>query len=458
MSRGLVTGALESLVERQMRQDRVPGLAVGLIAEGRLVYSRGFGITSEEDPLPVTADTVFRIGSATKPFTATALMRLAEQRVLDLDAPIAEIIAGLRLRDAGAADVITLRMLLSHRSGMHNGPATYGGDGSQSLAELVAGLRQYPMVAAPDTVTSYSNLGFCLAGHLAERAAGAPFPSLIKELVTGPLGLDRTVFDPSVAMTYRLAQPHRPADANRLKVQHGASDNPCFYPGAYLFSTVRDVARFAIANLCGAGTLLHSDLVSAMQRRHSDWCLAGGIGYGLGLYLDSYRRWPRVGHDGNFLSFGCKYAFVPQLQAGAILMYNQYDSFRLGREIVFEALYAALFDMIDPPVRGAVEPPADDGRVAERLAAACGLYRGTGLEEARLDRDGDQAVLSFYDHTVRLTPVSSNIYLRTAGSDHEQAWHHIPYNISYAVSLGLPDEPGYIMINGRPYQRLREVA
>ncbi|HOU41967.1 MAG TPA: serine hydrolase domain-containing protein, partial [Promineifilum sp.] len=107
---------LSEFVVAQMREHQVPGVAVGLWHDGRERLA-GYGITSVENPLPVTADTLFQIGSTTKTITGTIVMRLVEQGLIDLDRPVRDYLPELRLRDKTAEATVTMRHLLTHMGG-----------------------------------------------------------------------------------------------------------------------------------------------------------------------------------------------------------------------------------------------------------------------------------------------------------------------------------------------------
>src|SRR5215213_7579287 len=112
-------GELEQLISDKMREAIVPGLALAIVQGDEVIYARGFGVTSTDDnATPVTPDTLFRIGSVTKPLTGTMIMRLVEMGILDLDKPITDYVDWLVVGDPNVASQITLRMLLSHTAGL----------------------------------------------------------------------------------------------------------------------------------------------------------------------------------------------------------------------------------------------------------------------------------------------------------------------------------------------------
>lgn len=186
----------------------VPGVALGVIAGGE-THVDGLGVTNVDHPLDVTADTLFQIGSISKTITGTAVMRLVEQGRLDLDAPVRRYLADLQLSDAGTAEQITLRHLLTHMSGLQGDFFLDTGWGDDALARYVARMVEIPQIAPLGTLWSYCNAGFNLAGRVVEAVAGQPIERAIGELVFAPLGMDRAFFLPHEVMTYRFAVGHR---------------------------------------------------------------------------------------------------------------------------------------------------------------------------------------------------------------------------------------------------------
>ncbi len=155
---------MEQLIETHMKETYVPGLAMAIVQDQQVVYARGFGVTSVEDGgLPVTPQTLFRIGSTTKPLTGTAIMRLVEAGKLDLDEPIKTYIDWFTLPDKQAATSITTRMLLSHTAGMPPGRDHFGYRNPE-------GLEAFVRVTTSSTSTPKRRTKKCSAPPSAQRA------------------------------------------------------------------------------------------------------------------------------------------------------------------------------------------------------------------------------------------------------------------------------------------------
>src|SRR5215208_2444516 len=193
-----------SAVEAAMAETETPGAAVGVLEDGD-EQVRGFGITSVENPLEVTPDTLFQIGSITKTFTGTVAMVLVERGELDLDAPVRRYLPELRLLDEDAASRATMRHLLTHTGGWVGDYFDDHGAGDDALARIVASLSELPQLTPLGEVWSYNNAGFYIAGRVIEIITEKPYEQVVHELLLEPLELSNTLFFAEDVMTRRFA-------------------------------------------------------------------------------------------------------------------------------------------------------------------------------------------------------------------------------------------------------------
>jgi CubicO group peptidase (beta-lactamase class C family) len=203
---------LATRVTQAMEKYHVPGVALGIVYEGRTA-TRGFGVTSVEDPHPITAGTVFPIASISKTFASTAIMRLVEQHKVDLRAPVRKYLPDFRAGDEAVSREVTVWHLLTHTSGWEGqiAPADRGDD---TLARFVDGMMPTDMqLAPPGAAWSYNNAGFSVAGRLLEVVTGKRIGAALGDLVFKPLRLARTVTSPREMMTYPFALGHSGAGA-----------------------------------------------------------------------------------------------------------------------------------------------------------------------------------------------------------------------------------------------------
>jgi len=200
--------ALATLAEAKMKEYGVPGVALGVVRDGTAEI-RGLGVTNVEDPLPVTAHTVFPIASISKTFAATAIMRLVEQGKIDLHAPVRTYLPDFRVRDDAVSRDVTVWHLLTHLGGWEGQVA--GPDrGTETLEDFVASptVTDLMQVAPPGAAWSYNNAGFSIAGRVIEVVTGEPINRAIRDLVFQPLGLEHAGTTAGEFIVQRFAAGH----------------------------------------------------------------------------------------------------------------------------------------------------------------------------------------------------------------------------------------------------------
>jgi len=233
-------------VAKELLGRGIPGLAVAVAVDGRIVYSEGFGFADLEERVPVWPTTKFRIGSVSKPLTAVALVQLVEQGKLDLDAPVQKYVPSFP--DKGAP--ITTRMLAGHLGGIRH----YKDDENLSAKHynnVLEGLKIFeadPLVAPPGTKFSYSSYGFNLLSAVVQGASGQDFLSYMHEHVFEPLGLRSTVEDqPAEIIEQRARFYTQPKDQHVLNAPF--VDNSYKWAGGGFLSSAEDLVRFGSALL-----------------------------------------------------------------------------------------------------------------------------------------------------------------------------------------------------------------
>lgn len=184
---------LAKFVEETAEKFKIPGVAVGMWVDSKEVYAC-HGITSIENPLPIDKDTLFVLGSVTKTFTATALMRLVAEGRVSLDSPVRQYVPELKLADEQSAEKITILNLLNHTSGLDWRVDIDSGEGDDALAREVAKLAELKLIAPPGTRASYSQAGFDLIGRIIEKVTGKTYEQAVASLIFKPLELSHSFF------------------------------------------------------------------------------------------------------------------------------------------------------------------------------------------------------------------------------------------------------------------------
>ena len=236
----------EAVRVRQVEM-HVPGVSVGVLQDGEERHE-GFGVTSVDNPLEVTPETRFQIGSISKTFTGTAVMHLVAEGVIDLDRPVREYVPGLELADSGATAGVNMRHLLAHTGGWVGDYFDDTGWGDDAVARYVERMRTLPQLTALGELWSYNNAGFALAGRVVEVVTGERFEDVVKRLVFDPLGLASSTYWPWEVMTERFVVGHVDEDGE-ARVARPWPVGRSAHPAGGITSTTPDLLRYARLHL-----------------------------------------------------------------------------------------------------------------------------------------------------------------------------------------------------------------
>ena len=239
---------LDDKVKAGMQEYGIPGVALGLLYQGT-GYIRGYGVTNVDDPQQVDGNTLFRIGSTTKTFTGTALMRLADQGKLDLDATVQSYLPDFATSDPSVTPRVTLRQLLNHSPGWLGEYYEDTGSGDDALARYVAGMARLPQLTPLGEVFAYNNAAIALSGRLIEVATGSTYEEAMQELVLDPLGLSHTRFSSEEIPDAKVADPHDIVDGEPVLDTSFWAVPRSLHPTGGLISSVRDQLRYAAFHL-----------------------------------------------------------------------------------------------------------------------------------------------------------------------------------------------------------------
>jgi CubicO group peptidase (beta-lactamase class C family) len=322
-----------------------PGVAVAVVRGGEVIHSNGYGMAQLEWRQPITPDTVFGIGSVTKPFTATAILLLRAEGKLRLGDPITAYLPDYDMR----GQTITLAHLLSHTSGIPNfvtAPGFWEGDVAHDAthAEIRARFEHLPLEFAPGERYSYSNSAYCLLGMVIEALSGMPYGAFIRERIFAPLGMTRSCyFDPHAVIPQR-AEGYAPIEGDSQGVYERAPymSTTLQYAAGALGSTVADMARWDLA-LRDGRLLDHATQAEMMAPTQ----LNDGrtVGYGMGWGLWGYRGRRAIGHAGGVPGYTAFHGRFPDDDLSIIVLSNWrlFDSAGLA-----EPIAALLLDLPTP--------------------------------------------------------------------------------------------------------------
>ncbi|MFD7894542.1 serine hydrolase [Streptomyces sp. NPDC059743] len=436
------------------RRHRVPGAALGILRLGTDGGTDGgtdelvrasYGVLSKRTGVEVTDDSLFQIGSITKVWTTTVVMQLVDEGLLDLDAPIADVLPELRLADPDVAKRVTMRHLLTHTSGIDGDVFTDTGRGDDCLELYVDLLKDVEQNHPLGATFSYCNSGFTLAGRVIEKLTGKSWDAAMRERLFVPLGLHHTVTLPEEALLFRAAVGHvaagddepRPAPVWMLPRIAG--------PAGLVTAAAEDVLAFARLHLTGGlapngERLLSRASADAMAAKHADLPDKHGIGdsWGLGWIRFDWDGHQVIGHDGGTIGQTTFLRLLPEQGLAVTLLTNGgsprdlYDE--LYREIFAELAGVAVPHSLEP----AAEPPAVDAArhlgVYERASTRLEVLRGEHGLRLRQTMTGSLAdLIPEQTQEYDLVPVSDTLFaFRAPGSE---AWTSVTF---YSLPTGEP--------------------
>jgi CubicO group peptidase (beta-lactamase class C family) len=199
---------LQAFVEEAAERHGVPGTAVGVFLDGEVHYAF-HGVSSVENQIPITEDTLFLFGSTGKTFTATAILRLVDQGKVKLDAKVREYIPELELKDEDVAREVTVLNLLNHTAGWQGDVMESTGEGDDALERFVAKMAEVEQITPLGATVAYNNAAVNLAGAVIARVTGKLYEEAMKELIHEPLGLKNMFYFTNEVITRRFAVGHK---------------------------------------------------------------------------------------------------------------------------------------------------------------------------------------------------------------------------------------------------------
>ena len=318
---------LSEFVQETAARFGIPGVAAGVWADGRELYAC-HGVTSVDNPLPVDRDTLYLLGSVTKTYTATTLLRLVADGRVELDAPVRRYVPELRLKDERAAAQVTVLNLLNHTAGLDWGLIDDFGEGDDALAAYVARMAELNLVARPGERASYSQAGYNLAGRVVEKVTGLTFEQAVAALVFEPLGLSHSFFARDDIMTRRFVVGHNHDQDGTLSIarlwRRSRGDNP----GGGIASSAADQLRWARFQL-GDGRapsgerVLPAELLHRM-RQPTVALRASTLGdaIGIGWFLREVDGVGTVGHGGSANGQFAELLLVPERDFAVVALSN----------------------------------------------------------------------------------------------------------------------------------------
>ena len=361
--------SLAVAVQGEAARWNVPGMTAAVLHDGKREHAAA-GLTNLEHPAPVTPDTRFQIGSISKVFTATAIMALVDEGLLDLDAPVTTWLPDLPIARQAGPEPLTLRHLLNHTTGFEGDVFFDTGAGDDALDKAMGRLDDVRRWTIPGEVYAYCNSGFYIAGRIIEIVAEKTYEEVVRERVFEPLGLNQTGFASADLVTVPTASGHTHKDrASGYSVYRPWALPRVVNPAGGIVGTVDDLLTFAEMHLCDGehdgSRVLTRDSARAMRDRTSEQG-ALDVGFGIGWNIESVGDTMLTGHGGATNGFRAHLVTVPERGFALATLANS-DTGTTAMEEVRRWALKHWLDL-DIPRREVIEATRDD------LDAIAGRY------------------------------------------------------------------------------------
>lgn len=442
---------LDAKIQSAMNEYAVPGVAVAVLHDGN-EHVRGYGIASVDAPVPVDEHSLFRIGSTTKTFTGTAMMRLVDAGKVDLDRAVRDYVPEFTVADHAVSADVTVRHLLNHTAGWFGDDLEDFGRGEDAIERYVASMAGLPQLTPLGSTFFYNNAAVVLAGRVVAKVHGTTFEQAMQELVLDPLGLDQTRFFTDDLVGHTFTGAHNVVEGEAVL-------DPSFWyvprslnPTGALISSARDQLSYLRFHL-GDGTGPDGRPVlspGSLEAMHSHPGPGGTIFIEIDGYAVSFRVRPTaegvpvVQHGGDWPGQHSGFLFVPERNFGIAMLTNSEDGPKLLSDFFQDdwalSRFAGVHNLpADPRIKTAAQlapyegrydlaeigPDGNTARVTLEFTAESGRLRirplnpdGTVADEAAPE------YVDFYrdDHVVGASPLAPRSdFVR--GPSGEVAWY-----------------------------------
>jgi len=341
VAQGLPEKDLDQLVEKTMKSFNVPGIALGIIKDGKTIHLKGYGERSINSKKPVDNQTAFAIASNSKAFTAFALGMLMDEGKLTWDSKVTDVIPEFNMHDPYVTSEFTVRDLLTHRSGLGLGAGDlmfWPDSANFNTEEVIHNLRYLKPVSSFRTKFDYDNLLYIVAGEVLKRASGMSWEDFIEKRIMAPLGMTNSAASLSrMKSKNNVIDAHVPVDGKLITIARYLSETTNAAGG--INSSIEDMSKWAtmLLNKGKYGNNLEKQLIS--ERRLAQiltlQTVIGGsgpynahfTGYGLGFFLSDQNGYFVAEHTGGLGGMVTQMTLIPELKLGIIVLTNQQSGY-----------------------------------------------------------------------------------------------------------------------------------
>jgi len=348
---------LDQVIRQYQKVHQVPGIAVGVLKDNKIIYAKGFGVRNLETKKPVTTRSLFHMASVSKPFVATAIMQLVEKGKVKLEGKLVDYLPYFKIDDK-RYKVITIEQMLRHVSGIPD-VEDYEWDNPQyddgAAERYIRSLKKEKLIAAPGEKFSYSNMAFDILADVIARRSGMTFEAYMKENIFKPLEMKNSTFYKPDVPEELATSPHVISDRvnNIISVSKIYPYNRSHAPSSTLHSNVMDMMNWAIVNL-NKGAFKNNRILQPATHElmwkpqtETNWeTYRPYKQVGLSWFISKYKGHQTINHGGGDVGYRTFFLLLPE-QSTAIVTMGNSSIFR-SQEVAFALLDVLLGEEPEP--------------------------------------------------------------------------------------------------------------
>lgn len=330
---------LDELVRNTIKTFDVPGMSVGIIKDGKVVYSKGFGVASQKSGRAMNPETLVGIASNSKGFTCTALAMLADEGKLNWDDKVTKFIPEFKMYDDYVTREITIKDLVTHRAGLGLGQGDlmfFPEGGTLSVQDVIHNVRYLKPEHSFRSTMDYNNIMFIVAGEVISRISGQSWADFIEQRILKPVGMTSSFGSYNRAKSAKISNvidAHAPVNGKAVQVPHDWNETANAAGG--IMSNIPDMLTWAEFLMNGFTTRDGKKLVTDRQIQQL-WQIQQPIpvalknpydtnfyGYGMGWFLSDVKGHKQVQHTGGLIGTVTQFTLIPDMKLGIVVLTNQ---------------------------------------------------------------------------------------------------------------------------------------
>ncbi len=407
-----------------MKEWNVPGMAVGIVKDGEIIYSGELGLRNVKQNLEVTKDTIFAIGSATKAFTSTAVGMLIEEGKLNLDTPIKNYVPDFEMQDKYVGEHLTIRDMLCHRSGLPRHDMLWYNNSSLSRKDLVGKIKHLELSKDFRSTWQYNNIMYATVGHIIEVVSGMSWEEFLKTKILQPLGMDSSNFsveNSKCSANYSLPYSSKGKEVSEVNFRNLDVMGPAGSINSNLIDMIKWLKFHLDKGKANGKQFISENMITQMHTPQIPCELwpwkfdeVQFSSYGLGWFIDSYRGKRQANHGGNIDGFSSYISFLPDENLGIVILSNLNEGFftlplsysiydkLLGYEHTnwskrMKGEVSKMMSSIESANTAAKKSQKQDTKFSHQVEEFTGSFENPGYGIIRIKREGESLKLIYND-------------------------------------------------------------